>query len=187
MSVTTKEHLSAVLDGEAGDFEQRRILDELEKEGELQSSLSCYALIGETLRNGKQSSIVGSDFLKGIHDEIHAEPEYHHIQAVEKKVNNRHWERPVAGLAVAASIAALAVVGTQTFLAGNPTTSGTSVVASETTHPIKTLVSKRERYNHPDEKTRHLYKRYVDSHREHATRTISMVPLVRVVSYNTSY
>jgi sigma-E factor negative regulatory protein RseA len=37
---TKNEHLSAVFDDEAGAFEQRRLLDELEKDGDLQQSWS---------------------------------------------------------------------------------------------------------------------------------------------------
>ncbi|MCK5918432.1 MAG: sigma-E factor negative regulatory protein [Cocleimonas sp.] len=185
MSVTKTEHLSAVLDGEAGEFEQRRILDELSKDDDLKASLSCYALIGETMRDEKQCSIVESSFLQGIHDEIDAEPVYSQVQVESKKVDNGSpaWARPVVGFAMAASVAALGIVGVQSYmLAGN---SEPSIAANQhvVSAPVMTAASA---YSHPDEKTRNLYKRYLDSHVQYASTT-PIMPSVRMVSYNSNY
>ncbi|HIO92350.1 MAG TPA: hypothetical protein EYG68_05815 [Leucothrix mucor] len=186
MSITTAEHLSAVLDGEAGDFEQRRILDELGKDESLQSSLSCYALIGETMRDESQVSIAGMDFLKGIHDEINEEPEYSHVQIIEKKASNDGaWVRPVTGFAVAASVAALAVVGMQSFMSGN-NGSASSLAENTQSKMTSSLVASADTYRHPDKKTQTLYKHYLDSHVQYASTT-SMMPSIRVVSYNSNY
>ncbi len=187
MSITTAEHLSAVFDGEAGEFEQRRILDELSKDEQLQSSLSSYALIGETMRDEKQSIIVGSDFLQGIHDQINEEEStYSHVQVVENKASNDDgsWVRPVTGLSVAASVAALAVVGMQSFMSGNNT--GASLADANRSDAIKTLVANVNTYKYPDKKTQTLYKRYLDSHIQYASTT-SMVPSIRAASYNTGF
>lgn len=185
MSITTAEHLSAVLDGEAGEFEQRRILDELSKDEQLQSSLSSYALIGETMRDEKQSIIIGSDFLQGIHDQINEESTYSHVQVAEKKASNDgSWVRPMTGFAVAASVAALAVVGMQSFMSGNNTDS--SLADASRAGAIQTLVAKVNTYKYPDKKTQTLYKRYLDSHIQYASTT-SMVPSIRAASYNTGF
>lgn len=186
MSTTTAEHLSAVLDGEAGEFEQRRILDELAKDDSLRSSLSSYALIGETLRDEKQSVIASADFLAGIHDEIDAEPEYSHVQITETKAaNDTPWIRPAAGFAVAASVAAIAVVGMQSFMSGSNNTES-SLANNGNAKPVLAVMAKAKAYNHPDKQTQTLYKRYLDSHVQYASTT-SMMPSVRVVSYNTSF
>ena len=187
MSTTTAaEHLSAVLDGEAGEFEQRRILDELTKDNNLQLSLSHYALIGETMRDEKQSAIASSDFLKGIHAGIDEEPEYSNVQIVEDKaVNDASWVRPVTGFAVAASVAALAVVGMQSFMSGSGS-SESSLAESGQASAISTVMAKANIYRHPDKKTQTLYKRYLDSHVQYASTT-SMMPSIRVVSYDTSF
>jgi sigma-E factor negative regulatory protein RseA len=185
MSVTTTEHLSAVLDGEAGEFEQRRILDELGKDDELKASLSCYALIGEIMRDEQQCNIVESSFLRGIHAAIDAEPDYSHVQIEKKKMTNESsvWVRPVVGFAMAASVAALGIVGVQTYmLAGN---SDTSVAANQQidSSPVMTATNT---YSYPDAKTRNLYKRYLDSHVQYASIP-PVMPSVRMVSYNSSY
>lgn len=184
MSVTIAEHLSSVLDGEAGEFEQRRILDELGDNETLASSLSCYALIGETMRNEKQSSIAGSDFLKGIHDKINEEPDYSEVQLVEKKVSNGSvtWIRPVAGFAMAASVAAVAVIGIQSYvLTGDANVTN---LAKQQTPPPSMIVENT--YNYPDAKTNTLYKHYLDQHVKHASTT-PIMPSARMVSYNFNY
>ena len=185
MSVTKTEHLSAVLDGEAGEFEQRRILDELGKDDELQASLSCYALIGETMRDEQQCNIVQSSFLQGIHDEIETEPEYSQVQIEQKKVSNGSptWARPVVGFAMAASVAALGIVGVQGYLLSGTPETAVAVNQPIESAPVMTAVNT---YNHPDEKMRHLYKRYLNSHVEYASTT-PIMPSVRMVSYNSNY
>ncbi len=189
MSTTMKEHLSAVLDGEAGDFEQRRLLDELGKDDDLQTSLACYALIGETMRNEKQTSIADSSFLKGIHDKLDAEPEYSQVQIVEEKVSYTKpaWLRPVAGFAMAASVAAVAVIGVQSslMLSGGNSDAPIASNAKQVVKPESTMVANTT-YQYPDAKTRTLYKRYLDSHAQYASTT-PLMPSVRVVSYNASY
>ena len=53
MNVTKHELLSALLDDEAGEFERRRLLSELQQDQELSSTWQRYALTGELLRNKK--------------------------------------------------------------------------------------------------------------------------------------
>jgi sigma-E factor negative regulatory protein RseA len=184
MSTTIAEHLSAVLDGEAGKFEQRRVLDELGKSNELQTSLSCYALIGETMRDTSQTSIADSNFLKGIHDKLDTEPEYSQVRITEKKVSNGHpaWARPIVGFAMAASVAAVAVIGVQNFMVTN----GSNVSIAKNQQPIEATPLATTPYNHPDAKTHSLYKRYLDSHVKFASTT-PIMPSVRMVSYNSNY
>ncbi|MCK5812681.1 MAG: sigma-E factor negative regulatory protein [Cocleimonas sp.] len=185
MSTTITEHLSAVLDGEAGEFEQRRLLDELGKDNDLQASLACYALIGETMRDEKQSSIAGSSFLQGIHDEIKAEPEYSHVEVTEKKVSNGSpvWIRPLTGFAMAASVAAIAFIGLQSSVTLTGNTATPLVVANQQVKATSTMVATT---SYPDARTRTLYKRYMDSHAKYDATT-PMMPSVRVVSYNADY
>lgn len=68
------EHLSSVIDGEAGDFEQRRVLDELSSNDGLLKKVSMYSLIGETMRSGSGDAIIAkTNFLAGIHEQIQSE------------------------------------------------------------------------------------------------------------------
>ncbi len=47
--ISLAEHLSSVLDDEAGSFEQRRVLDELKSSEDLNNKLSHFAFIGESM------------------------------------------------------------------------------------------------------------------------------------------
>ncbi|HIO96334.1 MAG TPA: hypothetical protein EYG71_00220 [Leucothrix sp.] len=126
-NVSLNEHLSALLDDEAGAFEQRRVLDELTTtksstaNKELCEKLASYSLIGESMRSASSADatmITGSSFLAGIHDKIDAEPEYHQVQlqdAATSEAKNSSWLRPIGGFALAASVAAIAVIGVQNY------------------------------------------------------------------------
>ncbi len=113
--VTLTEHLSALLDDEAGGFEQRRVLDELSSDASLRQKLSGYALIGEAMRS-ENVHIARSDFLLSIHNQIKDEEEYHHIEIETQAVqSSRSWLRPIGGFAMAASVAAIALLGFQNY------------------------------------------------------------------------
>ncbi|HHL19379.1 MAG TPA: hypothetical protein ENJ33_06555 [Thiothrix sp.] len=105
-TTTKKENLSAFLDNESGEFEQRRLLDELQKDDELLQAMSCYTLIGDTIRNEQPKEMVPRSFLAGIHERLEDEPSYDDVYIEQQKEDASHrWLRPVAGFAVAASIA----------------------------------------------------------------------------------
>lgn len=120
--VLMPEHLSALLDDEAGEFEQKRVLDELKSNDSLCNKLSTYALIGETMRSGdmdKPVLNVDSSFLAGIHAKIEEEEQYHDVQVshpeVKKNASSEYWLKPIGGFAMAASVAAIAVLGFQNY------------------------------------------------------------------------
>ena len=57
MSEKLKESLSAVMDGEADEFELRRVLDEVSKDAELASSWDRYHLIGSVMRGERLARV----------------------------------------------------------------------------------------------------------------------------------
>lgn len=201
------EHLSAVLDDEAGSFEQRRVLDELKSNDDLSEQFSRYSLIGESMRSSKPVAIVGSDFLAGIHEEIDADSEYHNVALIEPKKQNS-WLRPVGGFALAASVAAVAVIGVQNYQSPSspdamvastqvntaPSSNQSApkeqltqaemksavVVSANELELVDTVASNQ--YRHANARTRSLLKRFVDKHIRHAS-TSSFVPSVRVIAY----
>jgi len=219
-TISMTEHLSAILDDEAGSFEQKRILDELKNNQNLSKKLSSYALIGETMRSGDMDNsaiTLGASFLAGIHEKLETEDQYHDVhvgieaQSDNKQSNSKTWLRPVGGFALAASVAAIAVVGFQNYQQLNQSsgvTGSEQITQSDTTTvkpqkeqltqsemdaamtvPATTLIAANEEivtendtFKHADAKTRSLLKRYVDSHMQYAS-TASFVPSVRVIAY----
>ena len=154
-SISLNEHLSAVMDDEAGAFEQTRVLDELSKNdtGELRQSLLSYSLIGEVMRSGGSTDntlITDNTFLSGIHEQIEKESAYQQInikETAKPAANNGSWLRPVGGFALAASFAAIAVIGVKNYGVKNYQQTDTSstqlLVSTESskTEPVKTQLS----------------------------------------------
>ena len=138
LDISLNEHLSALLDNEAGSFEQRRVLDELTasepSSNKLGQKLASYSLIGESMRSASSADatiITDSSFLAGIHEQIDAEPAYHQVKLQDTKqtaANNSSWLRPAGGFAIAASFAAIAVIGVQNYQQTN--SEQTPVIAS---------------------------------------------------------
>lgn len=133
-----KEHLSSVFDDEATEFEQRRFLDELDKDDELKQSWSNYALIGDVLREPSQTQSADPDFLINIQHRLEEEEQFSDVKAMfkDEKAEQSNWTRPLAGFAMAATVAAVSVFGTQTYMTAN--TASDSQIAS--TPQIQTIV-----------------------------------------------
>lgn len=111
MTEAVKEQLSACLDGELPRAELDLLLRRLGTDEQLQGVISRYALVSEALK-GERSAAASREFAARVMAGIDAEPQ----------VGRPVWQfaasslrplRPVAGLAVAASVAALALVSVQ--------------------------------------------------------------------------
>ena len=210
--ISINEHLSALLDDEAGSFEERRVLDELKADQKLSSKLSTYALIGETMRTGDAEKPVlslGSSFLDSIHEKIELEDDFNEVIVGNDVISNKvaqaenkssplSWLRPVGGFAVAASIGALAFMGLQNMgVLNNPNSQPDSIVDSSaptaivqstpavspiSDESVDSTIADNDQYADADAETRSMLKRYVDSHMQYAT-TSAFVPSVRVIAY----
>jgi len=203
------EHLSALLDDEAGSFEERRVLDELKSDPVLSQKLANFALIGETMRTGEsqQSSLLlGSSFLDNIHQQIDKEDQFDQValNQVNDTQNNQIIEdskaassilRPIGGFALAASLGALAFMGLQNLgVVNNPAAQPTNIVdksgptaiaqatlKAESIELVQTVAA-NEQYIEADAKARSMLKRYVDSHMQYASSS-TFVPSVRVIAF----
>ena len=111
MSEQIREQVSAFLDGELPSSETELLLKRLMRDADLRESFGRYALIGEALRKADRSP-VSRGFAAGVNAAIDGEaapaaaPLHLHARAP-------RWWRPVAGAAVAAGVAAVAVVALQ--------------------------------------------------------------------------
>ncbi len=102
MTNTVKEQLSAFLDGELPEAETTLLLKRLERDDELKGTLSRYSLIGAALR-AEGAVPDASNVASRVRAALVAEP------ALGARRVSR-WLRPVAGLAMAAGVAAATVV-----------------------------------------------------------------------------
>jgi negative regulator of sigma E activity len=107
MSEQIREQVSAFLDGELPGNETELLLKRMTRDSELRECFGRYALIAEVIRDPKTRPL-SRDFTQRVNRLIDGEP------AIEVKLNAvsraRHWWRPIAGAAVAAGVAAIAVV-----------------------------------------------------------------------------
>jgi len=116
MSEQLKESLSAVMDGEADEFEIRRVLDEAAADAALRGVWDRYHLVGSVLR-GEGRTVVASNLSRGFWARIDADegsaaddsaPD---ALAADASAGQSPWSQRLVGVAVAAGVAAAVVVG----------------------------------------------------------------------------
>lgn len=121
MSTSFDEKISAFIDDELADFELRRVADEVASDESLKQRFQRYSLIGDAMRNDMPAT-VDLDFSSKVMAAIEADDTQH--QAPEA-TNASKLRKPLAGAAIAASVAAMALVSLQT-LTGNGSGDGIS-------------------------------------------------------------
>lgn len=109
MSEQIREQVSAFLDGELPSSETELLLKRLTRDAELRESFGRYALIGESLRGASRAPL-SRGFAARVNCAIDGEPVVANSPA---RARPPRWWRPVAGAAVAAGVAAVAVVALQ--------------------------------------------------------------------------
>lgn len=105
-----KEQISALFDNEQS-FENRHLGDELEHATER------YSLIGDVLR-GEGKDLIQIDIADQValaleQEETYSQPTHQYTVQPPSTVSN--WKKPLSQLAIAASVAAVAVIGVQTM------------------------------------------------------------------------
>ncbi|WP_116365162.1 sigma-E factor negative regulatory protein [Parahaliea mediterranea] len=121
MTERMRESLSALMDGEADELELERVLKQIGEDGELRATWVRYHAVQAVI--GKQAvPDLSIDISAGVRDAI-AQP---------ATTGSRRWQgllRPVAGFAVAASVATTVVLGGQQLasLNGSPATAEADV------------------------------------------------------------
>jgi sigma-E factor negative regulatory protein RseA len=110
MSEQIREQISAFLDGELPNSESELLLKRLTRDAELRESFGRYALIGEALRGSARAPLTRG-FAGRVNRAIDGERAAAGVQAAHG--GRSRWWRPVAGAAVAAGVAAVAVLALQ--------------------------------------------------------------------------
>lgn len=107
MADDKKEWISALADGELNHGALGKALDELRGSSEMQASWSRYHLIRDALHGNLEHGVDAQ-----LHDRITAALEQEPV-VLAPKGSSRPWLRHAAGLAVAASVTGVAVLGFQ--------------------------------------------------------------------------
>jgi sigma-E factor negative regulatory protein RseA len=114
MTDPVKEQLSACLDGELPEGELDLLIKQVSRDPAHRAALGRYALIGEALR-AKSPAAASAGFADRISAAIAAEPALDTSGQRPNRIQPAaiRWLRPVAGLAVAAGVAAVAILTLQ--------------------------------------------------------------------------
>jgi sigma-E factor negative regulatory protein RseA len=120
MSDQIREQISAFLDGELPAAESELLMKRLLRDPGLRDSFGRYALVGEAMRGSRHISL-RRDFGAAVNSAIDSGEQPAAARAVAG--GSRRWFRPLAGAAVAASVAVVAIVALQyrTLPGGSPT------------------------------------------------------------------
>ena len=105
MTATLNEQLSCFLDGELPEAETTLLLKRLERDEDLKGTLSRYSLIGAVLR--AEGDVPAARHVAArVRDMVALEPALRDAQAA----TGGRWLKPVAGLALAARVAAATIL-----------------------------------------------------------------------------
>ncbi len=112
MSEQLKESLSAVMDGEADEFEIRRVLNEAENDAELRGVWERYHLVRSVMR-GEGRTRSADRLSARFWTEIDEAPVSNASEVTADKPRSiwSTWGQRAAGVAVAAGVAAAVVIG----------------------------------------------------------------------------
>jgi sigma-E factor negative regulatory protein RseA len=116
MSEQLKESLSAVIDGEADEFEIRRVLDEATADEALRGVWERYHLVSSVLR-GEGRSVGAGDLSRGFWERVDADTDAAAVTDDAEILGSQgdatagSWTNRLVGVAVAAGVAAAVVVG----------------------------------------------------------------------------
>lgn len=183
MGVSKDEHLSALVDDEAGDFERRRMLDELSTDEDDRQRWSRYHLIGDIMR-GDTPPAIDTGFAARVSAAI-AEETMEEAPATHRM---SRMAKPVAGFAMAASVAVATVLGVQGFMspeegaapgAAPVVTAQTPMVAPS---GIRQVAVARESSPVAENRQTVNLNNYIVRHTEYASQQ-GMLPQARVVGY----
>ena len=187
MSDEIREQLSALVDDELSDAERPLLLGRLERDAEMRDCLGRYQLIGQVMRGTGQTETLG------VADRVQqalADDAPLHVPAA-GATNQQVWWKPLAGLAVAASVALVAVLTVTS-------------VRETTTEPVPELATVQppanpgstvtrvadvggEQWDRLDPKIDKRLSGYLVNHNEYAaSRGVQgVMPYVRIVGYDT--
>lgn len=113
MSEDKLERISALMDGELDSRERSIAIENMEVDPETMRSWQRYHIIGDTMRNTMPST-VKPDLAEKLNKMLENEPAILALKSKRwpgNKINN--YVKPLAGLAIAASVTAVAIIGLQ--------------------------------------------------------------------------
>lgn len=174
MSEQIREQISALLDGELPEAEQRLLLERLERDPALRMHWSRYQLISDAVHQTLPPQI-DLGFAERVMAALDEQPEHHR----EPAGRLARAVKPLAGLAVAASVAVVAVLAVQQARTPDSGQGGVQMAANQPTPATAA------RADAPAQNGERL-NAYLVNHSEYAASggMPGMSPYVRIVGYD---
>lgn len=185
MSDDKLEGYSALLDGESAPLDEKRLLSELADDPQSRARLGRYSLIAEGLR-GEPVRVDALSVADVVRERLQREPVIL-APPQRSKPTRPAWWQPAAGIAIAASVALVAVGLMPRLLSESPDAGSApvQVVGVPAAQPV--LVSSPGTHwsqSRPEQESR--LNRYLAEHNEFATQggLPGIVPYATFVSYD---
>jgi len=189
MTDKLNEQVSALLDNELSDAEMASVLTGLSQQHELKQKWDRYHLIGDVMR-GEPIQFKATEISERVRQQVESEPA---IISIPKQtgVGSRrsHWTKPIAGAALAASVATVAVISAPGFLGlDEPAIPKLTATNISTATPVSRQSISGTRWKNltePSLETR--LNGYLVDHSEHASpgTGIGVMPYATFVGYDT--
>jgi sigma-E factor negative regulatory protein RseA len=182
MNEKISEQISAMFDDELDEQEQELLLRRLKQDADLQSSWSRYQIIGDVMRHSLNPAS-HPDLLQDIRHEIEHEPA---IQSASKSTaGGLKMMKPIAGMAIAASVAAMAIIGLQNMGQGESPYNGVPRLAqTQPATAIQRVSGTRWNMQQPDTEMR--LNGYLVNHSEYTSgiNLKGMINYARIAGYD---
>ena len=172
-----KEKISALVDNELDELEERRVIAALEGDVELRRAWERYHLVRAALHQDLDI-VVAKDMAERVSQRIAAEP------SSAGSFRRHRATRLLGTLAIAASVAAVAIVGVQWV--HQPAPVPTTVVATGKPAPQNIIRTGTTHWDMKEPEAENALNAYLVEHDEFASMSGfgGMMPYVRVVTYD---
>lgn len=180
------EAFSELLDGESASSTHKSLLDALADDGVARASLARYRMIGDVLR-GEDTRCDALGIADRVRDRLQREPVVLAPRPAKATPRIPRWWQPAAGLAIAASVALLAVGLVPRLISDSPDAAPASVqvVGVPVASPVfVSATGTHWRHSEPAQESR--LTTYLADHSEAASQTgmPGIVPYASFVSYD---
>lgn len=184
MNEKVNEQLSALIDDELPENEQEFLMRRIEQDAELRSTWSRYHLIGDVLRN-KMPMAIDGEFSRKVSFAIDQVSRPAARQNLSGK--KRNLLKPLAGLAVAASVAMMAIVGLQNLTGNQSPAEDFPKIATQVNSP-NLIQARGTRWDRSPPEVESRLNGYLVNHGEYANSTNlhGMLQYARIAGYDST-
>ena len=181
MSDEIREQLSALMDDELDELERPLLFSRLERAPDLRACLGRYQLIGEVMRGGAAEMAT-----LGVADHVQqALKQETALPVTARRGSAARWLKPVAGLAVAASVALVAILAVTSVPENTPQSVPSLASTAPATDVTRLSETRDEQWNRIEPGVDKRLSGYLVNHNEYAaSRGVQgVMPYVRIVGY----